>query len=88
MYGCPVALPTTHHRRSPRIARSLPLHLLLCADPLPTPEMYFRDANGKLRTVRGTSQLESIHRFLAEFMPGTHMGVEGADAALTHFGYR
>ena len=68
----------------PQIPPSIPWP----ADPFPTPEMYFRDAKGKLHTIRGTSQLESIHRFLKESIPGTYMSLEGADARITDYQYR
>jgi len=49
-----------------------------CTDPLPTVEMYFMDAKGSQRTLRGTSQLESRHRYIRKEQPGTNMGVDGA----------
>lgn len=58
---------------------------LLCtdiADPFPTPEMYYIDAKGNQRTIRSTSQLESLNRVIGNCMPGTHMGVEGAHMAI------
>lgn len=64
------------------------LHSCLCADPLPTDQMYYDCLDGQRRTIRGTSQLESLHRYLDASMPGTHMGIEGADYAIVNFCYR
>lgn len=49
-----------------------------CTDPLPTPQMYFIDAKGKRRTIRGSSGLEGRHRYMAEELPGVIMGPETA----------
>lgn len=50
--------------------------------------MYYDLPNGERRTIRSSSQLESLHRFLNESMPGTHMGIEGADMAIIDFCFR
>lgn len=44
--------------------------------------MYYIDASSNLRTIRSTSQLESLNRIIGNCMPGTHMGVQGAHMAL------
>lgn len=59
-----------------------------CTDPLPTEQMYYVDAKGKLRTLRSSSQLESRHRFMNAELPGYHMGVETAHASFVAGSYR
>jgi hypothetical protein len=71
------------------LSNELQVHLSVTAtDPLPCEKMYYKDKDGKWRTIRGTSQLESLHKQLPRALPGTHMGVEGADTALTNFQFR
>lgn len=41
-------------------------------DPLNSPHEY-QGADGKTYAVRGTSQLESLHRVLRNLMPSTHL---------------
>lgn len=50
--------------------------------------MYYADGAGNLRTIRSSSQLESLHRFLYESLPGTHMSLEGAEMAVIDFCFR
>ncbi len=48
------------------------------AHPLPAPEMHYMDNKGNVRSLRGTSQLESRHRTMAADMPGTNISTEYA----------
>ncbi len=50
--------------------------------------MYYMDRDGNLRTIRSSSQLESMHRFLKEDMPGTNMGIQSADYAIVNFSFK
>lgn len=50
--------------------------------------MYYLDANSEQLTLRSSSQQESMHRWLAEAMPGTHRTVETAHLAFVDVQFR
>lgn len=61
------------------------MSLLHIADPLPTPEMYFKDSSGDPRPIRSTSQIENMNRHLCDFVTGTNLSVASFDNALVNF---
>ena len=50
--------------------------------------MYYVDATGKQRPIRGTSGLENLNRHLNESVPGIRMGAKGMHQSLVNFQFR
>lgn len=53
---------------------------MLCADPRPTPDMYYRDNSRRreYRTARNTSGVEALNKYNNESFTGTNMAPETA----------